>query len=348
MPIQKIDEMREQKKQKSVSPQLQCLLETEGQQIAELMDLLLKKKEDEAKSDPEMETKILLQEQKDKYKRKIKELKLQIQNRSQLIDNHCPPFYTISSTTNNRGYAVIINNFNFTSQAGRNELKLPNKSSSELDEFNIIELFGKCLGYQPVVYCNVNHSDISNGIRRYTNAVKDNQDSFVCFILSWGHGSYFYSSDGILTSVHEDVLPHLDTPSLQGKPKIIFVCTVCPPEVTKEAMTVTTTPTMADVLLVCATLSPQTLVEKQYGSPYIETLFQVLFSNCSSYDLVTILTMVNEEVIKNGHDVKQVIASSLTKQMVFLEKNPTITLKNNSSDSFDNQIDDLESAVLDK
>ena len=260
-----------------------------------------------------------MEEQRKAYEEKIESLHKEINELSNAIgttlESSTAPHYPISKT--NRGYALIINNFSFTAQQPSNVKQLQQRYYSEFDEFNMYQLFGVRLGYQPVIYCNVNHTDIKVDIERYTkNFISDSHDSFVCIIFSWGTGSHFYSSDGVLLNVNNDILPYLDVPALKGKPKIVFVCTV-QNSVTNDIVATVVPPNMADVLIVCATLSSQEHVSEQYGFPYVETFFQTVFNKCKQHDLVSMLTMINDKLIRKNKHTKQIMVTSLTKQMKF-------------------------------
>ena len=259
-----------------------------------------------------------LSEQKEMYQNQIADLEQQLYRLSKAIITSLPmaaPCYTLSDQFNNRGCALIINNFNFRGSPLADSL--PQRKASELDEFNLTQMFGIRLAYQPIVYGNVNCEDMKTNIQRYTRLALPEQDSFVCFFLSYGQSNHIYSSDGVKMDITRDILPLFDTSTLKGKPKLIFVYSVLPPNPSTDDEVGPSIPlSMKDTLLTCAS-SPQSEIDKDDGSLYIRTLFQVLFSNSPSYDLVSMMTMVQEEMAKAGSDDVQIIVSTLDKQMRF-------------------------------
>ena len=295
--------------------QQQMLIDAQDQ-ISKLVQERLKEQAVSQSTVDELEKE--LTEQKEMYQNQIAYLEQQLNRLSKAITTSLPvpgPCYTLSTQFNNRGCALIINNFKF--RGGPLAETLPQRKASEIDEFNLTQMFGIRLGYQPIVFGNVNYEDMKTNIQRYTTLALPEQDSFVCFFLSYGQGNHIYSSDGVKMDINSDILPLFNTSTLKDKPKLIFVYSVLPPNPSTDDEVSPSIPlSMKDTLLTC-TSSPQSEIDKDDGSLYIRTLFRVLFSNSTTYDLVSMMTMVQEEMTRAGSDDVQIVVSTLSKQMRF-------------------------------
>lgn len=319
MPIMRSESIAEINK--TTPPIQESYIRTLIKQIVEKLDAIQQERNDDAMKKFQDE----LAKQKLEYEEKIsKEIEALSAAMKMSLEGSSPSCYEISPTATNRGYALIINNFRFTSQDSDNAKRLPQRFASEIDEANMTQLLGIRMGYQPVVYSNVTHNDLKTDIEHYTKVIRDDHDSFVCIVFSWGCCNHFYTSNGVLLDASEDILPYLSVPSLRGKPKIVFVCTI-QNHATTGIVSAVKPVNMIDTLLVCATLSSADHVTTEYGSPYIQTLFQVLFNKCVQNDLVSMLTMVNHELVIKSKPVQQIVMSSLTKQMRFFKEESTTT-----------------------
>jgi len=230
------------------------------------------------------------------------------------------------------GIAVIFNNFEFYSIDSAVE-RLPTRTGSEIDEENL-RIMWKYLNYDVRVYRNLTAAEMSRQLLLIAAEDHQNFDSFVCCILSHGHGDGVYGTDGKLVKITQLVGLFNGTnhycPSLVGKPKLFFI-QACRGDDEDKGVPLeesdgglhSSLPGLADFLLAyCTPPGHASWRSPRYGSWYISKLREVFMKNAHHHDLLSMLTMVNKELSKvhttDGYKQCSAPETLLRKQVWFL------------------------------
>ena len=209
------------------------------------------------------------------------------------------------------GIAVIISNHSFHStHPGHSPMR--NRRGAQVDEDNLHTLW-KYLGYDVVVLNNRFASELLEDLCKIATLSHSNYDSFVCCILTHGYRGGVYSADGqpVELNTITNLFEGSNCPSLIGKPKMFFIqaCRgededkgVFPygDEVEKDGKDDSKSlPSNADFLLAYSTASGMVSYRsEECGSWYISILCEVLKDHAHSFQLLDMLTFVNNMVSK--------------------------------------------------
>jgi hypothetical protein len=252
-----------------------------------------------------------------------------------LDDDSEMPCY--SMTRFPRGLCVIINNEKFYKIDGDNESrKMPDRPGTQEDCDKLKDVF-RSLGFNVEVKSNLTHSEMATSLLHTACSDHSLYDCFVCCILSHGALGAVYGCDGKTVAIR-DLMSYFKAatcPTLRSKPKLFFV-QACQGNDKQYGHTadvdtdsadspgeVETIPNEADFLLGLATVPGfVSFRSRSAGSWYITTLVHMLNRYSSSYDILSILTRVNEEVSRaftREHHFKQVPAPmyTLRKRVIF-------------------------------
>nr|ACP41139.1 caspase 8 [Tubifex tubifex] len=238
------------------------------------------------------------------------------------------PCYTMNRKP--RGLCVIVNNEKFYKLDSDNDSKkMPDRTGTQID-CDHLQLVFESLQFKVEILNNLTHDELARGLLSAAGSDHSMYDCFVCCILSHGALGTVYGCDGKTVRVY-DLMSYFkgaSCPSLRGKPKIFFV-QACqgtekqqgfPADIETDSACapseVETIPNEADFLLGLATVPGYVSYRsKTQGSWYITTLVSMLSRYANRYDLLSILTRVNERVseafTKEGN-LKQVPAPMFT------------------------------------
>ena len=235
-------------------------------------------------------------------------------------------------TKREHGVVLIISNRTFTAHDTR--------EGTEVDERNLVETF-RYLGYRINVKRNCTNSQIVELFQNVGCLVKDEDDSFVCCILSHGGNNYVYGTDGHDASPNTEcraVVLRTENNSLEmklkeceklaGKPKLFF-CSCCRGSTTGDRWPSPQydgpsrgIPKRGDFAFYYSTLTGERSVRyPDKGTVYISALCHRLCKHATHATLSDIQKMVADEVSQLGYDDNQVPCSEeqLFKNVYFFE-----------------------------
>jgi len=217
---------------------------------------------------------------------------------------------------NPHGIAIIINNHKFYSTDPTNK-PMPNRRGSQVDEDNL-RVTWEYLHYRVYIFKNLSSSELTHQLMQIAASQShENCDSFVCCILSHGDLDGVYGADSkpvkikAITSFFEG----RNCPTLINKPKLFFVQACRGDDEDKGVLSYNemqkdgkddnkdsfhnSLPSDTDFLLGYATPPGKVSWRSpQYGSWYISELCRVLQGYAHQQDLLSMLTIVNDEVSK--------------------------------------------------
>ena len=123
------------------------------------------------------------------------------------------------------GYALIINNRNFTGRT-REGYILNERRGSQVDMENLENLWKK-LGFTLVKYENLKAHQICTAVDKMVKKIEETQISscFVCCIMTHGSMGTIYGSDSNFVNIKDitDSFKEAKCPTLEGKPKLFFI-----------------------------------------------------------------------------------------------------------------------------
>ncbi|KAM9448340.1 caspase-8-like isoform 1-T1 [Salvelinus alpinus] len=246
-----------------------------------------------------------------------------------------------SMTGKKRGFCLIINNHDF-----RNSPQpLKDREGTHIDKKSLVSVF-KWLGFETQTEPDCSREKILSLLAELRNRDHSQMDCLVCCVLSHGLEGGVYGVDGLEVSVRELTEPFsgLECSSLRDKPKLFFIQACQGNKEQKQVFiqsdgpgpSSTTTssictdavvhrdsiPTDADFLLGMATVPHfASFRDKRQGTWFIQSLCQNLIDLVpSGYDLLSILTKVNDDVSRKTNGIKKQMpqpAYSLRKRVVF-------------------------------
>lgn len=208
-------------------------------------------------------------------------------------------FYPMKS----QPHAIIINNEHFT------EKRHGKREGTDRDEDNLVETF-RFLGYRVEVHRECKREEIESLFDNMKNIVKEEDDSFICCILSHGDENIIFGVDSKpvnVRTVQDSLEMKLSAcRSLYGKPKIFFVST-CRGKKGRQGVPVRrlqhdtdeVIPTRADFIFNFATLpGEKSWRDKLTGTFYISSLCHFLCKHATHATLTEIQRLVAKEVTK--------------------------------------------------
>ena len=221
------------------------------------------------------------------------------------------------------GVAVIISNSIFHTNDPAIDA-LPTRRGSEIDEKKLCDLW-KHFDYDIRVFSNYTAAEINNELLRIAKEDHTNHDSFILCLLSHGAHNIIFGTDGGVVKIDEiaKLFDHNSCPSLAGKPKVIIVQACREIDLEKIGngkygyLPCSPIPNEVDFLIAYSTpLGYPSWRSPQHGSVYIEVFCEVLMRNAHDHDLVSILTMVNNEVYKKCNQCPQPILQLRKKMFI--------------------------------
>lgn len=237
-----------------------------------------------------------------------------------------------------RGICLIFDNEKFSPTGITRNLS--DRVGSLVDSTKLNQTFTN-LGFEVVIRRDFTTAAIRETLAQLSMFDHSESDCFVCIVMSHGEHGHLYSFDGRYAIDHL-FSNFLKCPTLVGKPKLFFV-QACQGERLDHGIPVYTAdstdsatyfkiPTYADFLIAYSTLPGfYSFRNTEKGSWFIKSLCEVLDEFHLEYDLVAMLTLVNQKVasyqstaIRQEHSgMKQMpcITSMLTRR-VFLRPKP--------------------------
>ncbi|KAK3543695.1 hypothetical protein QTP70_027134 [Hemibagrus guttatus] len=219
-----------------------------------------------------------------------------------------------------RGYALIINNHDFSRCSG-----LKNRDGTDIDEQSLVSVL-KWLGFKILLKQDCSKERMLTAMTDLCTQDHTPADCVVCCVLTHGYegGLYGVDGEGILMKKLLEQLDGLHCPSLKQKPKLFFIQACqghkeqepaflqsdgfkdtldketgffCDAEVPREAI-----PVGADYLVAMATVPGfVSFREKVRGTWFIQSLCEKLKQLVpSGIDLLSILTEVNKDVSRKA------------------------------------------------
>ncbi|CDQ71819.1 unnamed protein product [Oncorhynchus mykiss] len=246
-----------------------------------------------------------------------------------------------SMTGKKRGFCLIINNCDFRNSP----LPLKERAGTHIDKKSLVSVF-KWLGFETQTEPDCSREKILSLLAELRNRDHSQMDCLVCCVLSHGLEGGVYGVDGLEVSVRELTEPFsgLECSSLRDKPKLFFIQACqgnkeqkqvfiqsdgpAPSSTTSSSICTDAVvhrdsiPTDADFLLGMATVPHfASFRDKRQGTWFIQSLCQNLINLVpSGYDLLSILTKVNDDVSRKTNGIKKQMpqpAYSLRKRVVF-------------------------------
>ncbi|XP_078683097.1 caspase-3-like isoform X2 [Branchiostoma floridae x Branchiostoma belcheri] len=235
-----------------------------------------------------------------------------------LFSNKTVPVYQMSHSP--KGVCLIINNINFRG--------LPSRTEAEADTGRLANVF-RGFGFKVVTLQDLDHSKMVDVMIRQGEDDHSGYDCFVCCIMSHGTTGKVFSSNDVGIDILELIKPlnAKRCKTLKGKPKLFFI-QACQgerhqsPERTDSVFDVAVTSTFiakeADIFYGLATVPGYTAIRHDYGAPYVHHLACTLTKYGKTHDLLTMMTMVNDNM--NASEQGRLVSShhSTLRKKVYL------------------------------
>ncbi|KAM3861993.1 caspase-8 [Diretmus argenteus] len=287
------------------------------------------------------------------WKKKINTFKAQngFNERSNSDRRLLPPAYfshplaqgvrTYPMTRSPIGICLIINNYDFTKSPKR----LKNREGTQIDERSLESVF-KWLGFETQIENDCTRDRMLTVVQELRRRDHSQMDCLVCCVLSHGQEGSVYGVDGEMVQLIELTEPFngLQCASLMEKPKLFFI-QACQGTREQQAVPIQadspapcssicsdavvpapgdSIPASADFLMGMATVPDYAAFrDRDLGTWFMQSLCQNLVQMVpSGYDLVSILTKVNDDVSQKSAcrgEKKQMPqpAFSLRKRVIF-------------------------------
>ncbi|XP_075687631.1 caspase-8-like [Rhinoderma darwinii] len=252
-------------------------------------------------------------------------------------------FYKMNSKT--RGICVMISNFNFSkarSNPGQQGFK--DRTGTKKDEESLCGVLSK-LGFQVHIKNDLERNEMLQTINSYRERNHEENDCFICCVLSHGDNGIIYGTDGQSVPISDITFSFSSSQcsTLIGKPKLFFIqacqgkehqqpvplqTDACSASASNNFSNSNLIPDEPDFLLgMATTLHYVSYRDTNHGSWYIQSLCKQLHESYQSQeDIISTLTKVNHELSQkqaymfNGTQMPQPW-TTLTKKLVFLNHN---------------------------
>lgn len=223
------------------------------------------------------------------------------------------------------GVCLILNNHNFAkAREGVLEHKhMKDRNGTHVDADALRNVFSK-LHFRVEEHRDLTAEEIRKTLNTFRNEDHEDEDCFVCCILSHGKKGIIYGVDGQEVPIREltTLFTARNCNSLAGKPKVFFI-QACQGDAFHKGVAIETDsgeqdssaerdmsfqldciPAEPDFLLGMATLQDYVSYRStREGTWYIQALCQHLENRCPrGEDVLTILTVVNQEVSRKTCD----------------------------------------------
>ncbi|KAG9465556.1 hypothetical protein GDO78_018095, partial [Eleutherodactylus coqui] len=239
-----------------------------------------------------------------------------------------------------RGICLIISNLNF-SKARENpgQEDFTDRKGTKKDEESLYKVF-TMLGFQVDTKEDLEGNEIIQTINSYRERNHEENDCFICCILSHGDKGIIYGTDGQSVPIRDltSCFCRTQCSTLNGKPKLFFI-QACQGKAHQQLVPLQTDacnasvgrrfsmcliPDEPDFLLGMATTFRYVSYRDPYhGSWYIQSLCKQLHKSYqSNEDIISILTKVNQELSqKRAKNINVTQMSepwtTLTRKLVF-------------------------------
>ena len=222
------------------------------------------------------------------------------------------------------GVALIINNKKFAADRHKT------RNGTERDEENLVETF-RFLGYRVEIRRDCTKEDIERMFDDIDSLIKDEDDSFVCCILSHGSENTIYASDseGVVLRTEENSLEIklAKCGRLERKPKLFFISTCRKPKKAESDGSAHALEsdcdvlhTRADFIFNYATLrGEESWRYTDTGTSYISKLCQILCENATKATLSDIQKRVAQVVGKMEMHQLPTLEEQTTRNVYFFD-----------------------------
>ena len=260
-----------------------------------------------------------MMKQKNDHIERLTEKNAQVCSQTELVEKY-------QMNKKPHGLAVIINNFEFHPKAQP-------CWGSQVDEGNLRAAW-ESVHYNIITLRNLTASQVVSQLKQIAMKNHDDYDSFVCCILSYGYLDDVYGTDGEIVKINDiaSIFKSDTCPSLADKPKLFFVLTLHGGlEVVLGNEVVTQAPQVKDIQ------DPLHLWEVDFFFAFttnnmswrsrlgcISKLREVFKSHASQYDMINMLTAINNKMQSEGDQGSKqfsiTFVSLLCKQLWFCEQ----------------------------
>ena len=235
-----------------------------------------------------------------------------------------PGLYQMKNKEHGHGVALIINNENFAADRHKK------RNGTNRDEENVVETF-RFLGYRVEIRRDCKKEDIESLFDNIDSLIKNEDDSFICCILSHGCANVVYGSDSnqvLLRTKPNSLEKKLGEkcPRLNGKPKIFFLSTcrqqntVTRGSQTEPELEGDTIIPRADFVFCFATLPGEAATRyPDTGNIYIRKLCHVVCENATKATLYELHLKVTRELKQGSDDQVPAFEGQLDRSVYFFD-----------------------------
>uniref|UniRef100_A0A1I8I0Q1 ANK_REP_REGION domain-containing protein n=1 Tax=Macrostomum lignano TaxID=282301 RepID=A0A1I8I0Q1_9PLAT len=217
-----------------------------------------------------------------------------------------PPIrgYQYTMRSKPRGICLIINNEKFVDDS-------QTRTGSQQDVNRLESLFRETLNFEVQVHRDNNANELLALVRKLATSDRHTKfDCFVAFIMSHGKYDKVLGSDGNYVELDDVISPFYDCRSLQNKPKLFFIqgCRIIEGsrsssgsqssvQLLRSSQYGRVSSSKMDFLIAYAvTKGDKAIRITDKGSPYIQTLCNVIRRNYERSHLCAMLNMVRHEL----------------------------------------------------
>ncbi|XP_035683208.1 caspase-3-like [Branchiostoma floridae] len=237
-------------------------------------------------------------------------------------------FYPIRNRFKTNGRVMMINT-HFTVK------EMEERSGAERDTQKLEEAF-KSLQVNTEVkpHQNLKLPEMLKALKEEANRDHDNEDFFVCCIMSHGTQGKVYASDGFSIDILDilSLFKEKRCSSLMSKPKLFFI-QACQGDKEQEiagpyrdafnspSLTQASYTTEADFLIALATVPGYVAYRGEDGADFVNVLARVLKEHGKSQDLMSMMTIVSEE-LNNKYGNSPFCSTTLRRKLFFTHNLP--------------------------
>ncbi|XP_069839422.1 caspase-8-like isoform X1 [Dendropsophus ebraccatus] len=245
---------------------------------------------------------------------------------------------TYKMNNNPRGICLIISNFDFSKARNAGQQDLTDRRGTEKDEESLFKVFSE-LGFKVRKEKDLEGNEIVQTTKSYREQNHEQNDCFVCCVLSHGNRGLIYGTDGQSVPIKDltSCFCSSQCSTLTGKPKLFFI-QACQGKDKQKLVSLPTDahrasdgskfsddliPDEPDFLLgMATTLQYVSYRDPVHGTWYIQSLCKQLHASYQSQeDIISTLTKVNLELSKkqaNHHETQMPQPwTTLTRKLVF-------------------------------
>lgn len=201
-----------------------------------------------------------------------------------------------------RGHALIFNHEHFE------DFNLSSRTGTNVDCENLRTTLTN-LHFEVTIYEDKIWADIRSEIDKISSSDHSENDCILIAVLSHGDGDRVWARDSSyeLESIYSFFAADI-CPSLAGKPKL-FVVQACQGSAVDKGVPMSSNiqtdsvatmkykiPVRSDFLIICSSMPGYVSWRNETGSWFIQSLCEQLKANGKSYDIMKLLTLVNQKV----------------------------------------------------